>query len=80
MATPDGAQDQVGGAGVGEMCMYVMCILFRECVTSLEGLGLPEKAMTILHQLAMNVRSLCMDTLFQCASKGTYIRVIPACF
>ena len=38
---------------------------------SLEGLQLPEKGMTMLHNLAMNVRSLCMDTLFQRASRGT---------
>lgn len=48
----------------------------RECVKSLEGLGLPEKGMTVLHNLATNVRSLCMDTLFQRASKGNYELII----
>lgn len=41
----------------------------RECVNSVEGLGLPEKGVNRLRTLAMNVRSLCADTLFQRASK-----------
>lgn len=55
------------------MC-YICGLLCRECVQSLEGVGLPEKGMKILHALAMNVRSLCMDTLFQRASKGTVVQ------
>lgn len=53
------------------LCVYViiMCV-YRECVDGLEGLRLPENGMTMLHHLAMNVRSLCADTLFQCAAKG----------
>ena len=41
-------------------------------MSNLEGVGLPETGMGILHHLAMNVRSLCADTLFQCAAIGEF--------
>ena len=43
-------------------------------MNGIEGLGLPEDGMTMLHHLVMNVRSLCADTLFQCAAKGMPLR------
>ncbi len=39
-------------------------------MSNLEGMGLPETGISKLHNLAMNVRSLCADTLFQCATTG----------
>ena len=41
----------------------------------MEGLGLPEKGVSMLRSLAMNVRSLCADTLFQRAAKGMYFYI-----
>lgn len=43
----------------------------------MEGLGLPEKGVTTMRNLAMDVRSLCSDTLFQRASKGTKYKEHP---
>ena len=41
-------------------------------MSSLEGMGLPEKGICKVQDLVMNVRSLCADTLFQRAAKGIY--------
>lgn len=52
------------------MRLCVSCPVARECVGSMEGIELPEKGVTMMRNLAMNVRSLCSDTLFQRAAKG----------
>ncbi len=51
------------------LLLLLLCV-DRECVSNLEGMGLPETGISKLHNLAMNVRSLCADTLFQCATTG----------
>lgn len=72
MATSDCAQDQVSDWQKVCVCVTLCVCVYRECVNSMEGLGLPEKGVSMLRSLAMNVRSLCADTLFQRAAKGAY--------
>ena len=52
----------------GFILCHVSCV--RACVNSLKGIGLPKKGTDLLSQLAMNVRLLCTETLFQRAAKG----------
>ena len=44
----------------------------RVCVGSLQKLPLPDKAIDMTRTLAVNVRTLCVDTLFHRAARGTH--------
>ena len=47
----------------------------RVCVGSLQKLPLPERAVEMTQTLAINVRTLCVDTLFHRAARGTVLCV-----
>ena len=44
--------------------MTTFCLISRTCLSSLQSLHLPKEPLSLIQQLAANVRMLCSDTLF----------------